>query len=51
MKLVDGIIIPWIVDLRAVTVLVSKLRFEVDRVRHTKWEDREEEQGSNRDVT
>ncbi len=44
MKLVDGIIIPWIVDLslRAVIALVSKLRFEVNQVRHMKWEDQEE---------
>jgi hypothetical protein len=50
-KLVDGMVIPWIINLRAVTALVSMLRFKVDRVRHAKWEDPEEEQGPNRDVT
>jgi hypothetical protein len=51
MELVDGMIIPWIVNLRAVTALVSKLRFEVNQIRHMKWEDREEEQDPNKDVT
>ncbi len=50
MKLVDGLIIPWIVDLWAVTALMSKLRFEVNWVRHTKWEDQEDEQGLNRNI-
>ncbi len=51
MKLVDGIIFLWIVDLRAVTALVSKLRLDVNGVIHPKWEDWEEEQGPDRDVT
>jgi hypothetical protein len=51
MKFVNRIIIPWKVDLRAVTALVSKLRFELDRIRHTKWEDRQGEQGPDRNVT
>jgi hypothetical protein len=51
MKFVERVIIPWIVDLMAITALMSKLRFKLDRVRHTKWEDQQGEQGPNRNVT
>ncbi len=50
MEFVNGVIIPWIVNLRAVTALVSKLQLEPNRVRHTKWEDWQGEQGPDRDV-
>jgi hypothetical protein len=50
MKFMGREIIPWIVDLGATTALVSKLRAKLDWVGHTKWKNRQEKQGPNRDI-
>jgi hypothetical protein len=50
MKFKGRVIIPWIIDLRAITALVSKLRFKLELVKHTKSEDRQREQGPDRNI-
>jgi hypothetical protein len=51
MKFVGRKVIPWIVDLGAMNAFVSKLRWKLDQVRHTKWKDRQGEQGPDRNVS